>query len=55
MSASGEIELSLAGEPCPCGATGCLEVIVSGPTITRHAPTHGWQPTLAEDAAARES
>lgn len=48
----GHISIDFDGEPCPCGAKGCLETIASGTAITRHALALGWQPPLTADAAA---
>ncbi|WP_461026016.1 ROK family protein, partial [Streptomyces sparsus] len=48
----GHISVDFDGEPCPCGASGCLEGIASGPAITRHALSLGWQPPATADAAA---
>jgi glucokinase len=57
----GHITVDATGERCPCGATGCVETIASGPAMTRWALASGWQPgggpgtpdakTLAADAA----
>ncbi|MFD4689274.1 ROK family protein [Streptomyces sp. NPDC058463] len=48
----GHISIDFDGEPCPCGAKGCLETIASGTAITRHALALGWQPPPTADAAA---
>ncbi|MGW0033954.1 ROK family protein [Streptomyces sp. NPDC003314] len=48
----GHISVDFDGEPCPCGASGCLEGIASGTAITRYALSLGWQPTSTADAAA---
>ncbi|MFC8594716.1 ROK family protein [Streptomyces atroolivaceus] len=47
----GHISVDFDGEPCPCGARGCLEAIASGTAITRHALALGWQAPLTPDAA----
>lgn len=47
----GHISVDFDGEPCPCGARGCLEAIASGTAITRHALALGWQTPLTPDAA----
>ncbi|GAB2606056.1 ROK family protein [Streptomyces capparidis] len=55
----GHISVDLDGEPCPCGARGCVEVIASGPAIARRALRDGWRPpdgdasALAVAASAR--
>ncbi len=33
------------GEPCPCGARGCLETVASGPSSVRWARRHGFTGT----------
>ncbi|GAA4051325.1 ROK family protein [Nonomuraea soli] len=38
----GHIVVDPAGEPCPCGATGCLETVASGPSMVRWARANGW-------------
>ncbi|WP_271208738.1 ROK family protein, partial [Streptomyces poonensis] len=48
----GHISVDFDGEPCPCGADGCLEGIASGTAITRHALALGWRPPRTADAAA---
>lgn len=48
----GHISVDFDGEPCPCGASGCLEGIASGTAITRYALSLGWQPTSTADASA---
>ncbi len=30
------------GQPCPCGGTGCVETVASGPWMTRWALANGW-------------
>ncbi|MEI7032848.1 ROK family protein [Streptomyces pratensis] len=47
----GHISVDFEGDPCPCGARGCLEAIASGPAITRHALALGWQAPATADAA----
>ncbi|MEU6734171.1 ROK family protein [Streptomyces physcomitrii] len=57
----GHISVDLDGDPCPCGARGCVERIASGPNITRRALAEGWrpagdaEPTAAAVAAAAEA
>src|SRR5690606_41399888 len=48
----GHISVDFGGEPCPCGASGCLEGIASGTAITRHAPSPGRRPPAIADASA---
>jgi glucokinase len=38
----GHTIVDLAGEPCPCGARGCVETITSGPAMVRWALQNGW-------------
>lgn len=40
----GHISVDLDGDPCPCGARGCVERIASGPNIARRALDAGWRP-----------
>ncbi|GHE74252.1 hypothetical protein GCM10018785_48060 [Streptomyces longispororuber] len=40
----GHISVDLDGDPCPCGARGCVERIASGPNIARRALEAGWRP-----------
>ena len=40
----GHIVVDPSGDPCPCGRRGCVETIASGPSLTRRALRHGWQP-----------
>lgn len=47
----GHISVDLDGDPCPCGARGCVEVIASGTSIARRALRDGWRPE-GEDASA---
>ncbi|GGR54922.1 hypothetical protein GCM10015536_70320 [Streptomyces griseomycini] len=48
----GHISVDFDGEPCPCGANGCLEGIASGTAITRHALSLGWRPPATADTPA---
>ncbi|MFC9948746.1 ROK family protein [Streptomyces pratensis] len=48
----GHISIDFDGDPCPCGARGCLEAIASGTAISRHALALGWRPPLTADADA---
>ncbi|MGW2843329.1 ROK family protein [Streptomyces sp. NPDC001493] len=49
----GHISVDLDGDPCPCGARGCVERIASGPNIARRALDSGWRPGPDGDATAR--
>ncbi|MBO1330232.1 ROK family protein [Streptomyces sp. VRA16 Mangrove soil] len=48
----GHISVDLDGDPCPCGARGCVERIASGPNIARRALAAGWQPGPDGDTTA---
>ncbi|MFJ4478084.1 ROK family protein [Streptomyces xanthochromogenes] len=48
----GHISVDLDGDPCPCGARGCVERIASGPNIARRALDNGWRPGLDGDTSA---
>ncbi|MEV6109213.1 ROK family protein [Streptomyces sp. NPDC051940] len=48
----GHISVDLDGDPCPCGARGCVERIASGPNIARRALSLGWRPGADGDASA---
>jgi len=49
----GHIIVDRDGELCPCGATGCLETIASGPSMVRWALANGWSaPGAHPDARA---
>ncbi|MFG2573988.1 ROK family protein [Streptomyces sp. NPDC048481] len=48
----GHISVDLDGDPCPCGARGCVERIASGPNIARRARENGWTPGPDGDASA---
>ncbi|WP_419993247.1 ROK family protein [Streptomyces boninensis] len=49
----GHISVDLNGDPCPCGARGCVERIASGPNIAARALSEGWTPGPDGDATAR--
>ena len=38
----GHTVVDIAGDPCPCGARGCVETITSGPAMVRWALRNGW-------------
>jgi glucokinase len=48
----GHISVDLDGDPCPCGARGCVERIASGPNIARRAMADGWRPGPDGDTSA---
>ncbi|MEG3628264.1 ROK family protein [Streptomyces poriticola] len=48
----GHISVDLDGDPCPCGARGCVERIASGPNIARRALEGGWRPGPDGDRSA---
>ncbi|MFI8348623.1 ROK family protein [Streptomyces sp. NPDC085596] len=48
----GHISVDLDGDPCPCGARGCVEGLASGPNIARRALLDGWQPSPDGDTSA---
>jgi glucokinase len=48
----GHISVDLDGDPCPCGARGCVERIASGPNIARRALENGWRPGPDGDVSA---
>ncbi|HEY8482560.1 MAG TPA: ROK family protein [Spirillospora sp.] len=49
----GHVIVDPDGEPCVCGARGCLETIASGPGMVRWALAQGWAlPTGRPDAKA---
>ncbi|MFF7331340.1 ROK family protein [Streptomyces sp. NPDC090306] len=48
----GHISVDLDGDPCPCGARGCVERIASGPNIARRAVEGGWRPGPDGDTSA---
>ncbi|MFI6769232.1 ROK family protein [Streptomyces sp. NPDC050355] len=48
----GHISVDLDGDPCPCGARGCVERIASGPHIARRALADGWRPGPDGDTSA---
>lgn len=48
----GHISVEVAGEPCPCGARGCVETIASGTAIARRAVAAGWRPAGGDRSAA---
>jgi glucokinase len=59
----GHAVVDLDGDPCPCGGTGCVESIASGPSMVRWARRQGWAESrdsvtahdLAADARAGDA
>ncbi|MFJ2030448.1 ROK family protein [Streptosporangium sp. NPDC087985] len=45
----GHIVVDTGGDPCPCGAVGCVETVASGPNMVRWARANGW---AGDDAKA---
>ncbi|MFJ7158607.1 ROK family protein [Streptomyces sp. NPDC101118] len=48
----GHISVAFDGEPCVCGARGCVEAIASGTSIARWALAQGWDPGAGDRTAA---
>ncbi|GAB2842143.1 ROK family protein [Actinocorallia aurea] len=40
----GHVVVDPVGDPCACGANGCLETLASGPSMVRRALAGGWSP-----------
>lgn len=51
----GHIEVGGFDDACPCGGTGCLEAIASGPRTVAWARARGFMGTTGEDLAAAHS
>ena len=51
----GHLVIDPAGPPCPCGATGCLEVLASAAAIVRAHAARTGRTVAAEDVAALAS
>lgn len=47
----GHIVADPGGEPCPCGASGCVETLASGPSMVRWARSLGWNGADARELA----
>jgi glucokinase len=47
----GHVSVDLDGDPCPCGARGCVERLASGPNIARRALRQGWRPHGGDSSA----
>ncbi|WP_282692308.1 ROK family protein [Streptomyces sp. CC208A] len=48
----GHLSVELDGDPCACGARGCVERLAAGPHIARRALDCGWRPGPDGDASA---
>jgi glucokinase len=48
----GHIQVSGYDDACPCGRSGCVEAIASGPSSVRWAQGQGWRGATGEDLAA---
>ncbi|MFG3039513.1 ROK family protein [Streptomyces sp. NPDC048330] len=48
----GHIAVDLDGDPCACGARGCVERLASGPHLARRALDDGWRPGPDGDVSA---
>lgn len=48
----GHIEVAGFDDPCPCGGSGCLEAVASGPRTVAWARTRGFTGATGEDLAA---
>ncbi|MEU9832354.1 ROK family protein [Streptosporangium sp. NPDC048047] len=48
----GHITVDPGGDPCPCGASGCVETVASGPAMVRWARAGGWTGADARALAA---
>jgi len=48
----GHVQVSGYDDACPCGRSGCVEAIASGPSSVRWAQAQGWRGATGEDLAA---
>lgn len=48
----GHVEVGGFDDTCPCGGTGCVEAVASGPNTTAWAQRQGWSGQSGEDLAA---
>jgi glucokinase len=48
----GHVEVAGFTDPCPCGGTGCVEAVASGPHTVEWARRHGWQGHTGEELGA---
>jgi glucokinase len=48
----GHIEVAGFDTPCPCGGSGCLEAVASGPSSVAWARSQGWTGSTGEDLAS---
>jgi glucokinase len=47
----GHVEVAGFDDPCPCGGSGCLEAVASGPSTVRWARANGFAGETGEDLA----
>src|ERR1700733_788340 len=45
----GHVEVAGFDDPCPCGGTGCVEAVASGPHTVQWAQLQGWNGTTGEE------
>ena len=48
----GHVEVAGFDDPCPCGGTGCVEAIASGPSTVAWARKQGWIGSTGEELSA---
>lgn len=51
----GHIQVSGYDDACPCGRSGCVEAVASGPSSVRWAQSQGWRGATGEELAASAS
>lgn len=51
----GHTVVDIDGDPCPCGARGCVETITSGPAMVRWALRNGWKGAASNGEALAAS
>jgi glucokinase len=45
----GHVEVAGFDDPCPCGGTGCVEAVASGPHTVQWAQLQGWEGSTGEE------
>lgn len=50
----GHIQVSGYEDSCPCGRSGCVEAVASGPSSVRWAQSQGWDGSTGEELAASD-
>jgi glucokinase len=50
----GHMSVDVAGELCPCGGRGCVEMLASGPAMVRWALANGWRTGTVALEAGRD-